>query len=188
MHIIAGIHRSRVLTPLQDNKIRPTSARVREALFNILMHRLGEDEQPLLHNARFADLCCGSGAIGLEALSRGAEHVTFVDNAQSALHIARRNAEMLREVGRCHFLQADVTRLSRASEPYDVLFADPPYDAAVLSALMDGLVQEGWVHGASLLITEQRKRSDSPLHPAFVLLETRTYGESTLRMFGLQCV
>jgi 16S rRNA (guanine966-N2)-methyltransferase len=187
MHIIAGIHRSRVLAPLpdKDRQIRPTSARVREALFNILMHRLREDDVPLLTDARFADLCCGSGAIGLEALSRGAGHVSFVDNAVSALTIARRNADMLREGGRCSFVQADATRLPRASAPYDVLFADPPYDVPVLPALMEGLVREGWVHANSLLITEQRQRTEGVEHPAFTLLETRKYGESVLRLYAV---
>jgi 16S rRNA (guanine966-N2)-methyltransferase len=183
MHIIAGIHRSRVLAPLADKQIRPTSARVREALFNILMHRLRDDDLPFLLDARFADICCGSGAIGLEALSRGAAHVTFVDSSPAALYIARRNAEMLREAGRCSFVQADASRLPRAPVPYGLLFADPPYDASVLSPLMDGLVREGWVHGNSLLITEQRQRSEPIVHPAFTLVETRKYGESVLRMY-----
>ncbi len=185
MQIIAGTHRSRKLVPLNDSSIRPTSARAREALFNILAHRLKEDGSPLLGGARFADLCCGSGAIGLEARSRGAGHVTFVDNAASALLIARRNAETLKETASCGFLNADVRMLPSAPSPYDVIFIDPPYDADFLFHASERLLQAGWLRKGGLFITEQRNQSVALNHELMILQDTRHYGENLLRFYEL---
>ena len=185
MQIIAGTHRSRKLVPLTDNTVRPTSARAREALFNILAHRMKEDGTSLLVGARFADLCCGSGAIGLEARSRGAGHITFVDNSAPALAIARRNAETLKETAQCSFLNFDVCALPRAVSPYDVVFIDPPYTASFLPDAVAHLIRQGWLHGSSLLITEQGKQGEALTHPALSLSDTRSYGENRLRLYEI---
>jgi 16S rRNA (guanine966-N2)-methyltransferase len=183
MHIIAGTHRSRRLLPLPNQAIRPTAARAREALFNILMHRFRDDGSSLVQGARIADICCGSGAIGLEALSRGAAHVTFVDSATQSLSIAKRNAESLKEVGKCTFLSSDVTRLPSANAAYDIIFTDPPYDATFLPALFERLVQGGWMHTETLLITEQRNGAEAVVHPSLTLTESRKYGQSVIRFY-----
>jgi 16S rRNA (guanine966-N2)-methyltransferase len=185
MQIIAGTHRSRKLAPLLDSSIRPTSARAREALFNILSHRLKENGTSVLAGARFADLCCGSGAIGLEARSRGAAHVTFVDNAATALAVARRNAETLKEVAQCHFMQGDVCALAAATIPYDIVFIDPPYGENLLPKAVARLVEGGWLHADSVLITEQKRQSVAVEHTGLTLTDTRHYGENLLRIYSL---
>jgi 16S rRNA (guanine966-N2)-methyltransferase len=183
MHIVAGTHHSRKLAPLTGQDIRPTSARTREALFNILMHRFRADGTSLLQEARLADICCGSGAIGLEAISRGVSHVTFVDKTAAALNIAKKNAVMLKETDKCIFLQTDATHLSPASAPYDIVFADPPYDTDLLPALFVQLVNRGWLHKGSIVVTEQQEKALPVTHPLLELIDTRTYGKSVLRIY-----
>lgn len=183
MQIIAGKHRGRRLSPLNDDSIRPTSARAREALFNILTHRFKEDGSPLLSGARFADLCCGCGAIGLEALSRGALNVTFVDDSATAIAMTKRNAEMLKETAKCHFFKYDVCALAPATIPYDILYLDPPYDTAILPQATKQLVSKGWLKQGSIVITEQGKQGKALEQSGFELEDTRRYGENVLHIY-----
>lgn len=183
MYIIAGQHRGRKLEPVPGKTIRPTAGQVREALFNILMHRHDSEGGSLLQGARFADLCCGSGAIGLEALSRGAAHVYFVDSAGKSLDIARRNVDKLGVRAAATFLKADVTQLPMLGEPCDILFCDPPYASELLKTLPDSLLRGGWLHAESLLIAEQHKGSEVVSHPELSLLEQRRYGQSLLCLY-----
>ncbi len=183
MQIIGGTHRGRKLQMAQGHAIRPTSARSREALFNILMHRHKENGTPLLQGARFADLCCGSGAVGLEALSRGARHVTFLDHADASLSLARTNAATLKETPHCEFIRSDVTKLPTASTSYDVLFADPPYASNMLPVLAEMLIEKGWLHSESVFITEQPKKEPAISHRALVMTDERIYGKAVIRMY-----
>lgn len=185
MHIITGMYRGRSLSPLPDSTIRPTSARSREALFNILMHKIKEDGMPLLQDARFADICCGSGAIGLEAVSRGAAHVSFVDNQPHSIAITRQNADTLGVSGQVEFLPYDATSLLTAHAPYDIIFTDPPYHEDILALLAQQLVDKSWCHAQTLFITEQIKKSSALEDPAFVLKDERSYGKAVLRFYSV---
>ncbi len=180
--IIAGKHRGRRIQTLPNERVRPTAARTREALFNILMHWQRNDETPLLPGCRMADLCCGSGAIGLEALSRGAAHVTFVDQSPASLACTRTNAETLGEVERCAWRSADIRTLPPAQAPYDLVFADPPYADDHTETLLSGLSQQGWLHSKSVVILETpaTDKARDITHPAFILSDTRIYGKAKL--------
>jgi 16S rRNA (guanine(966)-N(2))-methyltransferase RsmD len=158
MRIIAGTYRSRRLEAPPGLSTRPTSDRLRETLFNVLTPRIA--------GARFLDLYAGSGAVGLESLSRGAARVTFVERAPAALKILRRNLELLGIDGSYEvhaetvagFLRSHAKSTPRA-EPYEVVFLDPPYDAAAEYA-----ATLGWLGGAqgilaadALVIAEHRR-------------------------------
>jgi 16S rRNA (guanine(966)-N(2))-methyltransferase RsmD len=125
MRIIAGTYRSRLLSAPRGIRTRPTSDRLRETLFNILA--------PRLNGCRFVDLYAGTGAVGIEALSRGAEHVWFAENAEPALAALRQNLAALK-ISRGYTLEdrgvgAMLQRLSKLPQPVDLVFLDPPYDA-----------------------------------------------------------
>jgi 16S rRNA (guanine966-N2)-methyltransferase len=157
MRIIAGKYRSRTLKRPPSSQTRPTSDRLRETLFNILA--------PRIEAVRFLDLCAGTGAVGIEALSRGAAHVTFVDQSRKmcaliatnlrALGIAEADAEVLTSEA-----EAFVRRqLAKINEPFDIIFFDPPYASdyeQVLSHL------GGFVKDDCLVIVEHDKRNDLP--------------------------
>jgi len=126
MRVIAGTYRSRQLIAPRGMKTRPTSDRLRETLFNILA--------PRLDGCRFVDLYAGTGAVGIEAISRGAEHVWFAENAESALLALRQNLSALK-INRGFALEdrgtgAMLQRLSKLTQPVDLVYVDPPYEAA----------------------------------------------------------
>lgn len=133
MRIIAGLHKGRRLKPIKGNKIRPTTDRVREAIFSVLAERLAE--------ASVLDLFCGSGALGIEALSRGASHATFVDKDFDAVKLVKSNLELVDEFSRSTILKGDVfricERLGREAVSFDVIFADPPYKTEFHDALVE---------------------------------------------------
>lgn len=185
LRIIAGTHRGRRLTPLEGNQIRPTSGRVREALFNILAHHQRPDGTPLLAGARVADLCCGSGALGLEALSRGAASVVFVDSEPASLKIAQRNAALLGEEGRATFLRSALEQLPRAEHPCDLVCCDPPYamEAAQIQEALARMLAQGWMANGGVLVLEQSADAALASLPALSLLSQRRYGRSELRLY-----
>ncbi|MEB3366805.1 16S rRNA (guanine(966)-N(2))-methyltransferase RsmD [Saccharopolyspora mangrovi] len=157
---------------------RPTSERVREALFNSLETMLDID------GLRVLDLYGGSGALGLEALSRGAGHATFVEADRRAAQILKRNATALgfRDV-RVEQAKAEVLTATATAEPFDVVLADPPYDlpAELLQRVLDGLVANGWVGPGSVVIVERAVRSGDPDWPAPLdALRSKRYGDTAV--------
>ena len=142
MRIIAGMYRSRVLTAPEGLRTRPTSDRLRETLVNVLA--------PRIEGAAFLDLYAGSGAVGMEALSRGAAHATFVERSAAALTVLRGNMERLGIGHEARVRAQSVSAFLRAAkkERYDIVFLDPPYDEANEYATTLGLL--GGVAGAIL--------------------------------------
>lgn len=118
MRIIAGKHRSRTLKDFNGQEIRPTTDRVKESLFNILQNNIV--------NSNVLDLFCGSGNLGIEAISRGANSVTFVDNSKKSLELCRNNLALLKEEGKT-VLADSISFTKRCDEKYDIIFLDPPY-------------------------------------------------------------
>jgi 16S rRNA (guanine(966)-N(2))-methyltransferase RsmD len=159
MRVISGIYRGRVLKSPPDRKTRPTSDRLRETLFNILAPSISE-------STRFLDLCAGTGAIGIEALSRGASFVTFVDRSRKACALIEENLDNLgvpENQTEVINLQAE-TFTSRAHEPgWDIIFYDPPYETDYSLVLHDfrapatPLLREG-----GKLIVEHHSKNDLP--------------------------
>lgn len=182
--IVAGSRGGRRLATPPGSGTRPTSDRVREALFSAL------DSMVDLAGCRFADLYAGSGAVGLEAASRGAVAVLLVESDARAAKVVRDNIAALGLGAVCRVAAAKVaTVLATAPDaPYHVVFADPPYEtteeavAAVLSALAgDGPEPGGWLAPGAIVAVERSSRSPEPVWPRPVTLErSRRYGETTL--------
>lgn len=174
--IVAGRASGRKLRVPQRGT-RPTSERVREALFNAL------DAAGDLDGARLLDLYAGSGAMGLEALSRGAREVLFVESDRTAVEVLRANVALLALGGTVRHGRVESVVAEPAAEPFDIVVADPPYAlenrhlAAVLAALVDG----GWLADGGLVVVERAVRDGGPDWPhGLRALRTRRYGDSAL--------
>ena len=158
MRIIAGQFRGRPLEAPPGIATRPTADRVREALFSMLTSRLGSFE-----GLRVADLYAGSGALGLEAISRGAGHATFVENDSRAAAAIKANAERLGVADRVRILGGSALALPR-SDPFDLVFADPPYAAGSGSAVVKSVADAGWLaEGGWMSIETARGERVDPL-------------------------
>lgn len=148
MRIIAGDWRGRPLQAPAGQGTRPTSDRTRETLFSMLVSRLGSFE-----GLRVADLYAGSGALGLEALSRGAAHALFIEKDPSALAAIRANLEALSAAERAVVLPSSATKLAPA-QPFDLVFADPPYAPGSGTAVVAAVREAGWLAPAGWLAIE----------------------------------
>ncbi|MBV9731044.1 MAG: 16S rRNA (guanine(966)-N(2))-methyltransferase RsmD [Pseudonocardiales bacterium] len=182
VRIVAGVAGGRRLA-VPSHGTRPTSERVREAVFSALQARRN------LEGVRVLDLYAGSGALGLEALSRGAAHVRFVEWDRHAAAVLRRNVEALGLGGRggtaVQVSTADVPVVLRGEPgvPYDVVLADPPYalDDGALGGVLSALVSGGWLAPAALLVVERPVRAITPAWPAGVIALThRQYGDTVV--------
>lgn len=174
MRVIGGELGGRVLRS-PEGGTRPTSDRVREALFQ----RLGD-----VSGARVLDLYAGSGALGIEALSRGAACAVFVERAARAAALLRANLEQLELAARARVLQADVVaglrRLAREGDRFDLVFADPPYASQELARTFAVLGETCIVLPGGMLIAETSARAAVPEAPGFAELDRRTYGGTLL--------
>ena len=149
MRIIAGEWRGRKLAAPKGEATRPTADRTRETLFSMLTSRLGSFE-----DLRVADLFAGSGALGLEALSRGAAHCLFVEQERAALDAIRNNIAQLEARARSTVEAMSVMHLRPAREPYDLLLLDPPYRTGADSVALDRLLRLGWIGPATWMAVE----------------------------------
>jgi len=174
MRIIAGEWRGRALIAPKGEATRPTADRVREALFSMLTSRLGSFE-----GLAVADLFAGSGALGLEALSRGAASCLFVEQDKPALDALRVNIAKLG--AKADVRAQSVMALGVAPKPLDVILMDPPYDSGAGAVALDKLARLGWVNEATLVSVETAKRE--PLEVAgFVEEASRVYGKGRITL------
>lgn len=183
MRIIAGSLKGRKLTPPTDESIRPTSDRTRESIFNLLMHgHYGGDDVIGQH---VMDLCCGTGAVGLEAISRGAERVTFIDQSRKALELARANALHCGVTSKCHFLQSDVRSIPATNTPAALAFMDAPYAAPLLAPAYAKLRAGHWLNPGALLVAELPFTQTPPVLPSADYLDMRKYGKATIHLWRI---
>lgn len=181
MRIVAGKYKGRKLAPPpEDSSIRPTSDRAREALFDILTHA---PWSPGLDQMRVMDLYAGTGALGFEALSRGAAHVTFVEQSRVALALLRQNAAHLGVTDQVAILGVDVAALrTPPSQPIDIAFLDPPYGKGLAPVGLARLRAPGWLSPEGIAIVET-SMADEWVTPAdWSLLDERRYGKARLTM------
>lgn len=176
MRIIAGTHRGTTLAEVGKGDIeahlRPTTDRVRESLFNVLQGgRFGDP----VRGARVLDLFAGTGALGLEALSRGATHVTFVDSGRPAQKLIRENIAKLRRGEDTALLTNDCTKLP-AGQACNLIFLDPPYGKALGAKALAAAVANGWVAPSALVVWEENQPQIAP--QGFTALDQRRYGDS----------
>lgn len=177
MRIVAGKHKGRRLAAPEGSSMRPTSDRAREALFNVLAHRsFHDDGRPMLAEARVLDVFAGTGAMGLEALSRGATHATFIERDRTALAALEKNIAELGEASRTSILRNDATALPGAKEAASLAFLDPPYGAGLAEPALTSLVKGGWIEPGAVVIVELGKREDISPPAQFTPLDERRYG------------
>lgn len=177
MRIISGKHRGLALASVGKGDVaahlRPTSDRVRESLFNLLAHAHGDP----VEGARVLDLFAGTGALGLEALSRGAAHVTFVDEGAKARALLRENIEKTRSYGVTKLYRRDATRLGpNRGSAFDLIFLDPPYGKELGERALASAVGGNWLAPGALIVWEENAPQVAP--DGFEILDQRTYGDT----------
>jgi 16S rRNA (guanine966-N2)-methyltransferase len=183
MRIISGKHKGRRIELAKNagDIIRPTSDFAREAIFNILVHgRHGLNGHSFM-DKRVLDVFCGSGALGLEALSRGAASVTFIDSAREAIATARHNAERMHETS-VEFMLANATKLGRARASYALIFLDPPYFGGLIPPALKSLREGGWLDDDALIIAEHDAKEKVELPETFTILDERRYGRAVVKL------
>ncbi len=176
MRIVGGRLRGRPLKGPRTDAIRPTSDRLRETIFNILAHAYDDP----VAGARVMDLFAGTGALGLEALSRGAAFALFVDDGAEARGIVRENIEALGLGGETRLFRRDATRLGAAGPrpPFELVFCDPPYGRSLAAPALASCAAGGWLAPDALVVVEEGKDAPVALPPDFTPLERRGAGET----------
>jgi len=183
MRIIAGSRRGRRLVAWEEAGIRPMRDFVRSALFNILAD--------LVPQARFLDLFCGTGSVGLEALSRGAREAVFVDRSEAACAIVGRNLAELGLTEQAKVVTADfaeaIDGLARRGRRFDLAFVGPPYDRGLEASALDRLGDGRILAPDAVVVSEVRKGTAiHDRHDRLARIDTRTYGDNVLAFFRLQ--
>lgn len=176
MRIVAGEWRGRKLSAPEGDTTRPTADRTRETLFSMLVSRLGSFE-----GLKVADLFAGSGALGLEALSRGAAHCLFVDQDPAAIRAIRRNIANLNAHTRCDVRAGSVLSLGPAKEPLDLVLLDPPYDTGAGSVAIDKLARLGWI-GETTWVSLETAKGESVAVRGFETETVRDVGKARLHI------
>jgi 16S rRNA (guanine966-N2)-methyltransferase len=183
VRIIGGDFRGRALASVGKGDagahLRPTTDRVRESLFNVLMG--GRYGDPIT-DVRVLDLFAGTGALGLEALSRGAAHVTFVENGRKGQSLIRENIALCKCADEAKLFGRDATRLPpNPDEPFDLVFLDPPYGKAMGEAALASALIGRWVADGALILWEENTPITAP--QGCKLLETRKFGGTNISFF-----
>lgn len=181
MRIVGGEFRGRSLVTPKSDDIRPTTDRTRESLFNILSHAYPQ----ALDGTRVLDLFAGTGAVGLEALSRGARAALFVEQSVEGRGLLHTNIETLGVIGRAKIFRRDATALGGVGtvEPFDFLFADPPYAKGLGERALDAASRGGWLADGALAILEERADIQPAAVDGFDPLEVRTFGDTRMHFY-----
>lgn len=179
MRVVGGEFRGRPLATPRDQSIRPTTDRAREAVFNVLAHRFGEK----LQGARVLDLFAGTGALGLEALSRGASYAVFIEESAEGRGLIRSNVEAFGLTGRTKIFRRDATKLGEAGTiaPFGLLFADPPYGKGLGEQALQSARAGGWLLPGALCVVEETAAAPFQPGEGFSVLDERNYGETVIR-------
>ena len=177
MRIVGGKFRGRAITAPKHEGLRPTADRVRESLFNILEHGV---EDFALEGARVIDLFAGTGALGLEALSRGAVFCLFVEGSPEARALIRDNIEALQLTGATRIFRRDATDLGPAGTmaPFGLAFLDPPYGKGLGERALVSLAEGGWLVPGAAIVVEERADAEIGLPPGYVEIDRRTWGDT----------
>jgi len=185
MRVIAGEARGRKLLAPRDERIRPTADRVKEALFSMLTSRLGD-----FGGMRVLDIFAGTGNLGIEALSRGAEYAVFIDSHRESADIVRKNLEITRYAGKGKVIVQDAAaalkRLSRDEAPFHLVFLDPPYHGGQTQAILAALADSPLIDRGTTVVAEFAKKERIPTE--FGTLqesERRSYGDTTISLLTI---
>ena len=176
MRVVGGRLRSRPIAGPKSGALRPTADRLREALFNILMHGYGDP----VTDARVLDLFAGTGALGIEAISRGAAYALFVDDGVEARALLRDNVEQLGLGGVTRIFRRDATKLGPVAplEPFTLAFLDPPYGKGLAEQALAAARDGGWLTPEALVVVEEAADASFKAPEGFEELERRTYDDT----------
>ncbi len=180
MRIIAGTFKGRRLTPPKDMSARPTADRAREALFSILSSR-GDIDQGM----RVLDCFAGTGALGLEALSRGAAHATFIELNPDALAVIKTNIHALGVLGATTVIKTDATKPPKADQPCDLVFLDPPYRKDLVAPCLTALTRTRWLSNSATVVVEIAADENVETLAGFVIEDDRRYGAARILILRL---
>ncbi len=178
MRVVGGRLRSRPIAGPKSDGLRPTADRLREALFNILMHAYGDP----VTGARVLDLFAGTGALGIEAISRGAAYALFVDDGVQARALLRQNVEHLGLGGVTRIFRRDATKLGplHPLEPFALAFLDPPYGKGLAEKALASAREGGWLVPGALVVVEDAADAGFAAPEGFEQLERRQYDDTEL--------
>jgi 16S rRNA (guanine966-N2)-methyltransferase len=181
MRIVGGRLKGRVLSAPASRAIRPTSERLRESIFDILEHRF----PGYIEGARVVDLFAGTGALAIEALSRGARFALFVDNGAEARALLRANVEALALGGVTRIWRADAAKLGSAPAggPFSLAFIDPPYGQGLAGPALGSLVEGGWLEPDALCVVEEDAKADIAAPAGLERVDERVYGDTKIAIF-----
>jgi len=179
VRIVGGDFRGRAIATPRGDSIRPTTDRTREAVFNVLAHRFGDR----VAGARVLDLFAGTGALGLEAMSRGAAWGLFIEESAEGRGLIRQNVEAFGLTGRTKIFRRDATGLGDAGtiQPFGLVFADPPYGKGLGERALASARAGGWLLPKALCVVEEVASARFDAGPDFELLDERNYGDTVVR-------
>jgi 16S rRNA (guanine966-N2)-methyltransferase len=183
MRVVGGKLRSRPIAGPKSDAVRPTSDRLREALFNILTHSYGDP----VTGARVLDLFAGTGALGIEAISRGADYALFVDEGVEARALLRDNVESLGLGGVTRIFRRDASKLGPAHplDPFSLVFLDPPYGKGLAEKSLISARDGGWLMPEALLVVEEAADAGFNTPEGFIELERRRYDDTEFAFIRL---
>jgi 16S rRNA (guanine966-N2)-methyltransferase len=181
MRIVGGRLKGRMLKTPASRGVRPTSERLRESIFDIIEHRFPGH----LEGARVVDLFAGTGALAIEALSRGARFALFVDNGAEARALLRANVEALALGGVTRIWRADAMKLGSAPAggPFALAFLDPPYGQGLAAPALGSLVEGGWLEPNSLCVVEEDAKAEIAAPSGLTRVDERVYGDTKIAIF-----
>jgi 16S rRNA (guanine966-N2)-methyltransferase len=181
MRIVAGKHKGRRLPGPGDLDVRPTSDRARQALFNILSHGdYAGPHAPMPQGQAVLDVFAGTGALGLEALSRGAAPVCFIERDKAAARLIEATAKGMGEAANTRVLTLDATKPGHPPARFDLVLLDAPYHTGQSAPALNALAIKGWLREGAICCVELAKQEDFQRGPAFTMLDERHYGAARM--------
>ncbi len=182
MRVTGGALSGRILKSPSSQAVRPTSDRLRGAIFNVLAHAYDD----AANGARVLDLFAGTGALGIEALSRGADFALFVDDSAEGRALVRENIEALGLGGVSKLFRRDATKLGPMppQDPFTLVFLDPPYGRGLGGKALASLQSGGWLAKDALLVLEESAEGEIGLPTGFTLIEKRDYGDTQIQILA----
>lgn len=184
MRIVGGKFRGQTLVSPKSDAIRPTSDRVRESLFNILAHGDFGLDDDLFYQARVLDLFAGTGALGIEAISRGAASVLFVEDSVEARGLLRQNVENFSLTGNARIFRRDATALGPCQKhgPFSLVFIDPPYAKGLGEKAIISAIEGNWLTPKAICVLEESASANVDIPDSVTLIDERKYGDTVIRI------
>lgn len=187
MRIVGGKYRGRAIASPEHEGLRPTSDRVRESVFNILLHGIEDFD---IQGIRVIDLFAGTGALGLEAVSRGASYCLFVEDGAESRGLIRQNVEAFGLTGNTRLFRRDATDLGPAApmQPFSLAFLDPPYGKGLGERALASLREGKWLSPGAIVVWEERAANKLPWPESYTEIDRRTWGETQVAFARFQPV